>query len=113
MRKINVNSYNIEVKEPTTNKLIPIEYNVKEMIVGVLLHPSLGITGAELYVRIPIADKIKKADGEVLLEEGEYNKVLSAVNTIKGFGMNDSEMVRRIVEAKEITVSENKDKPAE
>ena len=112
MRKINVNSYSIKVKDPS-GQLIPMDYNVKEMIVGVLLHPTLGITGAELYVRMPIADKIKNADGEVLLEEGEYAKVLSAVNTIKGFGMNDSEMVRRIVEAKEITVSETKDKPAE
>ena len=81
------------------------------MLVGVLMHPSLQITGAELYKRMPIAGKIKKAEGELLLEEDEYSKLLSAVNTIKGFGMNDSEMVRRVVEAKEITVSENKDQP--
>lgn len=112
MRKINVNSYPIKVKNPS-GQFMSIDYNVKEMLVGVLLHPTLGITGAELYVRMPIADKIKQANDEVLLEENEYAKVLSAVNTIKGFGMNDSEMVRRIVEAKEITVSETNNKPDE
>ena len=111
MRKIDVNSYKIEVKEPTTNKLISIDYNVKELLVGVLLHPSLQIAGAELYIRMPIADKIKKADGEVLLEEEEYAKILDAVNRIQGFGMNDSELVRRVIEAKEITVSETNNKP--
>jgi len=110
MRKIDIKSYTIEVKDPASNKLIPIDYNIKEMLVGVLLHPSLQITGAELYKRIPIADKIKKADGELLLEEDEYTKIRSAVNTIQGFGMNDSELVRRVLEAKEITVSETKDK---
>jgi hypothetical protein len=106
MRKIDVRDYSIKARLPS-GELINTPYIVKEMLVGVLLHPSLGITGAELYKRLPIADKIKNADdGFALLEEGEYSKLLSAVNSIQGFGMNDAEMVRRIIEAKEIAVKE-------
>ena len=111
MHKIDVSSYPVEVKDPSSGQPVKLDYEVKEMLVGVLLHPTLQITGAELYIRMPTADKIKKADDEVLLEDEEYSKLLDAVNRIKGFGMNDHELVRRVVEAKEITVSETKDNP--
>ena len=109
MRKIDVGSYPIEVKTPT-GKMINVDYSVKEMLVGVLLHSSLQLTGLELHARMPIADKIKKHDlskGELLLEEDEYSKLLSAVKTIQGFGMNDAELVRRIIEATEVAVKED------
>lgn len=111
MHKIDISTYKVDVKDSATNKLIPIDYNVKELLVGVLMHPSLQIAGAELYKRMPIADKIKKADGEVLLEDEEYSKLLDAVNRIQGFGMNDSELVRRVIEAEVVAVTEagNKD----
>ena len=107
MHKINIETYEMEVKLPS-GEMTKLPYEMKETLVGVLLHPALNITGAELYTRMPIADKIKKADdGSVLLEDEEYNKLLSAVNTIKGFGMNDSEMVRRVIEAEKVAVSES------
>ena len=105
MRKIDVSSYPIEVKLPS-GEMNTVQYDVKEMLVGVLLHGSLGLTGKEIYKRSPIADKISKAEGELLLEEDEYNKIHSAVDTIKGFGMNDREMVRRVIEAEEVAVTE-------
>jgi len=105
MRKIDVSSYSIELKT-ATGEMINVDYIVKEMLVGVLLHSSLQLTGQEVYNRTPLADKIKKADAELLLEEDEYKKLLSAVKTIKGFGMNDAEMVRRIIEAEEVAVKE-------
>lgn len=106
MRKIDISSYKIDVKHPVTGEMKNIPYKIKEMLVGVLMHPSLQIAGAELYKRMPIADKIKKADGEVLLEDEEYAKLLDAVRRIKGFGMNDAELVRRVIEAKEVAVKE-------
>jgi len=106
MRKIDVKSYMVDVKHPVTGEMSNIPYDVKEMLVGVLLHPALQIAGAELYNRMPIADKIKKADGEVLLEDDEYSKLLDAVNRIKGFGMNDRELVRRVIEAGGVAVTE-------
>lgn len=106
MRKIDISSYPIQIKTPTGEPL-DIQYDMKEMLVGLLLHTSLGLTGQEIYKRTPIADKIKNADGEVLLEEDEYAKILGAVNTVKGFGMNDREMVRRIIDAKEVAVEES------
>jgi hypothetical protein len=110
MRKIDATDYKIKVRLPS-GEVINTPYNVREMLVGIILHPSLGINGAELYKRLPICDKIKKSsDGTVLLEEDEYSKLLSAVNAIQGFGMNDSELVRRVIEAKEITVTESKEK---
>ncbi len=105
MRKIDVSAYPIEVKLPS-GEMTTLQYDMTEMLVGVLLHTSLRLTGQEVYNRMPLADKIKKAEGELLLEEEEYNKLLSAVKTIQGFGMNDSEMVRRIIDAKEVAVTE-------
>lgn len=107
MRKIDISTYKVDVKNPETNELIPSDYKVKDLLVGVLMHPSLQIAGAELYKRMPIADKIKKADGEVLLEDDEYAKLLDAVNRIQGFGMNDAELVRRVIEAKAVAVKED------
>lgn len=106
MRKIDVSSYPVKLKTPT-GEMHDIQYDVKEMLVGILLHSSLQLTGLELHARMPIADKIKKHDlskGELLLEENEYSKLLSAVKTIKGFGMSDAEMVRRVIEAEEVAV---------
>lgn len=105
MHKIDVKTYEIEVKLPT-GEMTKLPYEMKDMLVGVLLHPTLQITGAELYMRMPIADKIKKSDGEVLLEDEEYAKILDAVNRIQGFGMNDREMVRRVIDAEEVAVTE-------
>jgi len=105
MRKIDVSVYQIDVKLPT-GEMKNLPYEVQEMLVGILLHPSLQIAGAELYKRMPIADKIKKADGELLLEDEEYAKLLDAVNRIQGFGMNDAELVRRVIEAEEVAVTE-------
>ena len=105
MRKIDISSYPIDVKTPT-GEMIKVDYKVKEMLVGILMHPSLQIAGAELYKRMPIADKIKKSDGELLLEDEEYAKLLDAVNRIQGFGMNDAELVRRVIEAEEVAVTE-------
>jgi len=105
MHKIDVSSYPIRVKLPT-GEMESVQYGVKEMLVGVLLHPSLQIAGAELYKRMPIADKIKKADDTLLLEDDEYAKLLDAVNRIQGFGMNDAELVKRVIDAEKVAVAE-------
>jgi hypothetical protein len=76
MHKIDIETYEIEVKLPT-GEITKLPYEMKEMLVG------------------------------ILLEDEEYKKLLSAVNTIKGFGMNDSEMVKRVIEAEEVAVSES------
>jgi hypothetical protein len=106
MHKIDIETYEMDVKLPS-GEMTKFPYEMKEMLVGVLLHPALNITGAELYTRMPIANKIQAANGSILLEDEEYNKLLSAVNTIKGFGMNDREMVRRVIEAEEVKVTES------
>lgn len=106
MHKIDVSSYKVEVKDLATSQPVTIDYEVKEMLVGILLHPTLQMTGAEMYARMPIADKIKSADGEVLLEDNEYSKLLDAVNRIKGFGMNDRELVKRVIDARGVAVQE-------
>lgn len=107
MHKIDISSYPIKVKNPATGAFGNVDYNVQEMLVGILLHPSLQISGAELYTRMPIADKIKKAKGTLLLEEDEYGKLKNAVNTIQGFGMNDAELVKRVIDAEEVKVTES------
>ena len=47
MRKINVSSYPVKLKTPT-GEMLDIQYDVKEMLVGVLLQSSLQLTVLEL-----------------------------------------------------------------
>lgn len=106
MRKINVSNYKIKA-EPTPGNIQEIDYAVKNSLINILLHNSLGLTGLEIYNRSPIADKIKNAEGEFLmLEDAEYEKLLSAVKSLKGFGANDQELVKRVIDAETVDVTQ-------
>ena len=103
MRKINLTNYNIQVDIPEPG-IVP--YNVKNSIINILFHPDLNLNGVELLSINKLANKVEEAEKEILLEEVDYLKIKTAVETITGYNRNDIEFVRRILEAEEIEVVE-------
>ncbi len=102
MRKIEVSNYAVKVR--TAEGISSVEYDVKGSLITCLLHPILKLGARELLIRNKIGHKIEEAKGFVLLEEAEYAKLKSAVETIEGFGQNDVELITRVFEAEEVQV---------
>ena len=105
MRKIDMKSYEVPMTVESGEKRIDM-YDLKGSLGACLLHPVLQLNGRELLLRGKILDKIEQAEGELMLEEAEYTKLVAAFEQIKGFSKNDLEMVDRVLNAKEIEVKE-------
>ncbi|MBE9570161.1 MAG: hypothetical protein IMF11_06025 [Proteobacteria bacterium] len=112
MRKIQLGNYMVQMQNPE-GKLAPTPYRVKESLVSCFLHPSLRLTGRELLLRSKLATRIeeaeiKKGNGYILVEDTDYHKLKKAFETIEGFTKSDMELVRRVLEAEEVQVTERK-----
>ena len=107
MRKIHLESYEIDVPQPDGNvQKLPL--NVKQWIQDVIFHPDLKLGGREVILRGKLADKIGKANKEILLEEVDYKKIKDAFETIKGFGKMHIELLERVLDAPLVEVEEKK-----
>ena len=107
MKKIDVRDYLVAV--PAENgTTIEIPYNVKESLVGCLFHPELKLGGRAVIERDTISKKIESAEDSVLLEDAEFQKLYEAFETVKGFGKADIELVRRVFDAEDVEVVENR-----
>jgi len=104
MRKIDLSDYIIDM--PTEQGLKPYPYSVKQSIEMAMYHPDLRLNYKDLMDHDRIAQKIKQANGFVLLEESEYGRVRLAFESIKGFRKEDVELVKRVIEAPEVDVQE-------
>jgi len=92
-------------------KLVPTPYKVNDSLVSCLLHPSLHLTGRELLLRGKLAMRIEEApivegNGHILIEDTDYQKLQQAFETIEWFTKSDMELVRRVLEAEEVAVTE-------
>ena len=106
MKKLVISNYKVKARNEK-DEIVDVPYNVKESVVSILFHPSLQLEAMDLLEQNKLANKINDAkDGFVLLEDAEYEKVLKAANTFKGFSKNDVELVRRILEAEQVNVKE-------
>jgi hypothetical protein len=105
MRKIDISDYEVTLAATDGQKKIDF-YDVKESLSICLFHPTLQLDGRELLKRGKILDKIEQANGTLVLEEAEYEKLKSAFEQIQGFSKNDLEMVDRVLNAEEIEVKE-------
>ena len=111
MRKVAIKDYAVKARDQETGKVVDAPYSVKESIISILFLPALQLQAKELLERDKLANKINDAkDGFILLEDAEFKKVEDAVNAHKGFGKNDVEFVRRVLEAETVEVAE---KPVE
>ncbi len=111
MRKINLENYRVKAKVREEDKVVEkdLDYDVKDTIISVLFHPDLKLNGRELILRGKLADKIEKAEKNILLEEADYKKLKDSVEKLQGFGRNELELVDRILNAPSVEV-EPKDK---
>lgn len=108
MRKINLENYHFDgVDEKGEPKKFP--YNMRGNLIAVLFQRELNLNGVELLERDDLARKIRDCKGnEILLEGSEYEKVKQAVDTFTGYGQHDVKFVRRVLEAPEVKVKEDK-----
>ncbi len=108
MRKLNLKDYTVKMNVPdqmNPGKQINAEipYHFKDSILNLLFIPDLQLGGAELVKQNVLAMKLEQCkEDEILLEDAEYNRIKLAVDTFKGFGRNDVELVTRINEAVEV-----------
>lgn len=106
MRKLAVSDYAVKARNQD-GAIVDAPYNVKESLVTILFHPALKLEARELLRRDKLANKILDCkDGMVLLEEAEWQKLETAVNTISGYSRADIELVRRVLEAEQVEVAE-------
>ena len=110
MRKIKLQNYLVKLTG-ANGEVESKPYNVKESIISCFLHPALKLTGRELLLRGKLTKQIEKADDSILVEEEDFRKLKRAFEQIEGFTRNDMELVRRVLEAEEIEVSEINENP--
>lgn len=97
------------VRDADTQEDVKLPYDVKNSLIEVLLSKNLGLSAREALDRDVIARRIRDCpDGIILLEEEEYTKLVTAIDTIMGWGRVDIEFLKRITEAPEVEVEEKK-----
>ena len=110
MRKLNLKDYTVKVKTPDQMKPgeeieAEIPYPFMTSLLNLLFIPDLQLGGAELVRQNVLAMKLEQCkEDEILLEDEEYGRIKRAIDTFKGFGRNDVELVTRIDEAEVVEV---------
>jgi hypothetical protein len=105
MRKINLDPYQVQIPKGD-GTMVADNYEVRESIIQSLYAPALRLGVRELLDNDRLAQKIKQAGSDLLLEEEEYSRVLKAFETIINYTQNDVELVRRVLDAPEVPVKE-------
>ena len=114
MRKLNLRDYTVKKVIPdqaNEGQLVGVEfpYKFKDSVLLLLFSRELQLDGAELVKQNVLAMKLEQCkDDEILLENEEYNRIKRAIDTFKGFGRNDVELVTRINEAEVVEVEPKK-----
>ena len=116
MRKLNIENYKIKVKvnevDPETNRIKVLikenDYNFKDSLIFLMFQRELQLAGKGLLEQNILAEKILKAEKEIILEEVDYSKLKKAIESFKGATRNEVELVRRVLECPKIEVEEKK-----
>jgi len=109
MRRINLEGYTEMVRDEQSGENVKLPYPVKDSMVDVLLSRELGLSAREALDREDLARKIRDcSDGAILIEEGDYTKLVTAIDTIKGWCRTDIEFLHRILDAPKVEVEEKK-----
>ncbi|KKK89728.1 hypothetical protein LCGC14_2730170 [marine sediment metagenome] len=107
MRRLNLENYTEVVRDEESGKDTELPYPVKGSMIDALLSRELGLSAREVLDREDLARRIRGcSDGSILVEEEEYKKLVSAIDTIKGWCRTDIEFLKRIFEAPEVEVEE-------
>lgn len=109
MRRINLENYTEVVREEESGKEIELPYPVRNSMIELLLSRDLGLSAREALDREDLARRIRdSSDGTVLVEEDEWKKLQTAVDTIKGWSRTDIKFLHRILDAPVVPVEEKK-----
>ena len=103
MRTIKLRDYTVKLKDQEGNDVI-VPYIVKNSILTLLTARELKLNGPDLLKNNALALKINDMGDEALLEEEEYARLKRSVEMLQGFGQEDVEFIRRIMEAPEVAV---------
>lgn len=91
---------------------IEYPFHVKESIINLMFLPELHLSSAEVVKQDMLAMKLESCkNGEVLLEDEEWERIKEAFDTFRGFGRDSVELVKRINEAKVVEVEEIEPEP--
>lgn len=123
VREIKVDKYEIKVrvqqpKQDTEGQVITsvdgkveievieknMPYDVKESLAGILLSPEQKMSATELLKNNILAEQILQSEKTLLLETDAYTRLKKAVESFVGYGKNDVELVKRVLEAPEVEV---------
>jgi hypothetical protein len=104
MRKFDVTEYTVTMDNGQT-----LPYRVKDSAVTILFNPDRKLNAVDLLRTNRLAERIMAANGSVLLEEAEYGELKSACETLRGYGKEDVEFVRRVLDAPQVNVMEDKE----
>jgi hypothetical protein len=102
MKKINLSPYNIKITKNGIEEDMP--FKVKESIIELLFISQLKLNGAALLNQYTLAEKIKKAEDFVLLEDEEYNRVKRSFELFDSFDKSAVELVKRVLDAETVDV---------
>jgi len=113
MRRINLENYTEVVRDEESGKDVELPYPVRDSMVDVLLSKELGLSSREALAREDLARKIRdSSDGTILIEESEWEKLQTAVDTITGWCRTDLEFLHRVIDAPKVEVGEKKSEEA-
>jgi hypothetical protein len=105
MRKINLDPYEAELE--TTEGMKKAPYDVRMSLSNLLFNPGLKLNSRDLLDNDRLSQKIlTEKTSSALLEEAEYKRLKSAVESFNGFTKTDVELVRRVLDAPEVPVKE-------
>lgn len=107
MRELDLTPYKVTVSrrlETGEIKNEEVDYDIKASIAGILFLPDLKISGREAIKRDKLCEKIEEADGSILLEEGDWKKIVDAIEVLPSVSRNDVKFINRILEAPEVKV---------
>jgi hypothetical protein len=98
---------NLDISEyPVSVEGREVKYRFRDSIVNLMFNPELRLTGLELLKQDILARKVMDSTGDaLLLEDAEYARIKQAIEAFRGFGRNDVELVRRVLECPEVKVA--------
>lgn len=106
VKRIELDNYEIEMQTPD-GSLVKVPYDVKKSIGDIILAPQLKLNGSALLKNYSIAEKFfKSKESYILLEFSDYSVIRNAIESLEIFGKNEVELIKRILEAKEVEVKE-------
>lgn len=105
MRRIDLSPFTVVRFGPKGNEEVP--YELRDSLVSVLFAEEQHLSAVNALKNDKIANKILDCpEDSLLLEEVEYDALRSGLDATKGFSRQDVELIRRIIDAPQVEVTE-------